>query len=107
MELAEAPFTLAGFVVGGAVATGSAYTQHRWTAKREDRRRVEEARAARIQLEREVIGDLIVALYRYLSSVVNLKLAYDAAGRGANVDVDRVRELQEVSEAFGPALIHA
>lgn len=107
MQLAETLLSLAQFIVGGAVGAGSAYLQQRWAATREDRRRDADERRERIQADRDVVADLIVALYAYASGVANLKLAYDATNRGGRVDVDRVREFQEAASAFSTALVRA
>lgn len=107
MELVQALISVGAVIVGGGIATLGAYLQHRWSAKREDVRRAEEARLGRIRADRDVIADLIVALYGYMSGIVNLRLAYDARGQGADLDTDRVREFQEAAHAFGPALVRA
>jgi hypothetical protein len=60
-----------------------------------------------MRAEREAVADLIAVLYDYLSSVVNLKLAYDASAQGAEPDLPRIGELHEVSKRFGPVIIRA
>jgi len=107
MDLQELLATLGSFIVGGAVASVSAYLQHRWTAKREDRRRAEDERANRIQLERDVTADLVIAIYDYVESTANIKFALERASQGAALDKDRIRQYQAKARALRPVLVRA
>lgn len=99
--------TILPFVAGATVAWGGAYLQHTLTARREDKLRKSEQKARRVQDDKDAVADLLAAMFGWHSAVVNLSQAYAAAARGATVDVDRIREYQEMGEGFGVVLARA
>lgn len=106
-EIAVASISAA---VGGVLVWFGTFLQHRLTVQRDDRQREAEARASRIQMEREIIGELIAEMYQWANAVANLGVTYEQARRtrsSAAVDVERFRKHQDDLRPFAAALARA
>jgi hypothetical protein len=94
-------------VVAGVLVWFGTFLQHRLTVKREGRRWDVEARASRVQFERDTIAELIAEMHRWANSVANLRVAYELGRQELPIDRDRFRKYQDELHLFAIALARA
>ena len=97
------------------VALGAAFTLVRdWmNGRRADRTREANTAAERVRFERDIVGELLVGLQLWVTSVANRKWAFDQLRKGNIdnsrfvIDAERFRKYHADAETFAAALSRA